>query len=166
MNHIALTGGNRVGKDTVAAYLVEHYGYKRYAFADVLHRIIEDLFEIVIDDGTKDEKQPTFDVDTPRSLMIKTASALNQTFPFYMGADKVHISPFARKLWLQLEREKPEKFVITDYRFAEEMPIVQLYDCTVIQVGSFRRMEPMCVLLNDGTKEDLYRHVDTLLAPC
>lgn len=32
--NIALTGKLRAGKDTVAEYLMERYGYARYAFGD------------------------------------------------------------------------------------------------------------------------------------
>lgn len=42
--NIALTGRLRSGKDTVAAYLVEKYGYTRVAFGDELKRHYHELF--------------------------------------------------------------------------------------------------------------------------
>lgn len=42
--NIALTGRLRSGKDTAAAYLVERYGYVRFAFGDELKRYYHELF--------------------------------------------------------------------------------------------------------------------------
>lgn len=44
--NIALTGKFRAGKDVVAAYLVEHYGYTRFAFGDELKRYAHELFDV------------------------------------------------------------------------------------------------------------------------
>lgn len=44
-NHrIAISGKMRSGKDTVAAYLCEEYGFVRMAFADKLKEVAKDLF--------------------------------------------------------------------------------------------------------------------------
>jgi dephospho-CoA kinase len=42
--NIALTGRLRSGKDSVAAYLSERYGYTRFAFGDELKRYYHELF--------------------------------------------------------------------------------------------------------------------------
>ncbi|GMK47630.1 hypothetical protein PghCCS26_47600 [Paenibacillus glycanilyticus] len=42
--NIAICGSLRVGKDSVAAYLCERYGYTRFAFADEMKRIARELF--------------------------------------------------------------------------------------------------------------------------
>jgi dephospho-CoA kinase len=41
---IALTGEMRSGKDTVGKYLVEHYGFKRFAFGDGIVKTCKKLF--------------------------------------------------------------------------------------------------------------------------
>ena len=41
---IAITGKMRSGKDAVAGYLVENYGFTRYAFGDELKRYAHELF--------------------------------------------------------------------------------------------------------------------------
>lgn len=50
--NIALTSPLRAGKDTVAAYLTEKYGYTRFAFGDELKRLAYDIFDV--DVGVKD----------------------------------------------------------------------------------------------------------------
>jgi dephospho-CoA kinase len=44
--NIALTGKLRSGKDTLAAYLTEKYGYTRFAFGDELKRYANELFDV------------------------------------------------------------------------------------------------------------------------
>lgn len=44
--HIALTGKFRSGKDTVADYLIEKYGYAKFAFGDELKRYVHELFDV------------------------------------------------------------------------------------------------------------------------
>lgn len=43
--NIALTGAMRAGKDEVARYLTEKYGYTRFAFGDELKRYANDIFD-------------------------------------------------------------------------------------------------------------------------
>jgi len=51
---IALTGKARAGKDTVASYLVERYGYYRAAFADDLKVFAKEIFPWRFSNGKKD----------------------------------------------------------------------------------------------------------------
>lgn len=53
MKPIAITGKFRSGKDTVAAHLVERYGYTRFAFGDELKRYANELFPQEFADGRK-----------------------------------------------------------------------------------------------------------------
>src|SRR5690606_18048644 len=43
---IGLTGKMRAGKDTVADYLVENYGFTRFAFGDALKRYVHEIFDV------------------------------------------------------------------------------------------------------------------------
>src|SRR5690625_5115450 len=43
---IGLTGKMRAGKDTVADYLVENYGFKKFAFGDALKRYVHEIFDV------------------------------------------------------------------------------------------------------------------------
>ncbi len=48
---LLLIGKAGAGKDTVADYLVEKYGFQRYAFADKLKEIVKDLWPDAFKDG-------------------------------------------------------------------------------------------------------------------
>lgn len=53
---IALTGKARAGKDTVASYLVERYGYYRAAFADDMKAFAREIFPWRFAHGRKDRE--------------------------------------------------------------------------------------------------------------
>lgn len=53
INFILISGKARSGKDTIAKYLIEQYGYTRWAFADKLK---ECIYKYSDWDGEKDEK--------------------------------------------------------------------------------------------------------------
>lgn len=51
---IGLTGKMRAGKDTVADYLVENYGFTKFAFANALKRYVHEIFEVSEDAKPRD----------------------------------------------------------------------------------------------------------------
>lgn len=53
---IALTGNMRSGKDTVAQYLIEHYGFNRFAFGDGIVDTTKNLFPNKYTTGEKPRK--------------------------------------------------------------------------------------------------------------
>ncbi|MGG1445028.1 AAA family ATPase [Brevibacillus laterosporus] len=67
---IALTGKMRSGKDTVADYLAEHYGFIRFAFGDGIKRVCHELFPDQFTDGKK-----------PRALLQGVGQALRTFDP-------------------------------------------------------------------------------------
>lgn len=53
---IALTSEMRGGKDTVGKYLVDHYGFQRYAFGDGIVKTAKKLFPEAFENGEKPRK--------------------------------------------------------------------------------------------------------------
>ncbi|ANY67715.1 hypothetical protein BBD42_15510 [Paenibacillus sp. BIHB 4019] len=51
--NIALTGGLRAGKDAVAAYLTQKYGYTRFAFGDGIREVTRRLYPEMYANGEK-----------------------------------------------------------------------------------------------------------------
>ena len=68
--NIALTGHIRAGKDAIGAYLVERYGYTRFAFADEIRRIGRELYPDEFRGGAK-----------PRELLQWLGQTLRQRDP-------------------------------------------------------------------------------------
>lgn len=67
MRIIGLTGYAGVGKDTVADYLVTHYGYVKYSFAKPLKDMLKVLGVDCDNRDTKELPHPTFGV-SPRVM--------------------------------------------------------------------------------------------------
>jgi len=51
---IAITGKLRSGKDSAAAYLVDRYGYTRFAFGDELKRLAHEIFDVPMEPKPRD----------------------------------------------------------------------------------------------------------------
>lgn len=74
MNLIGLTSpASRSGKDTVANYLVEKYGYKRYAFADPLRLVLLEVMDML-------------DPELADMVRLGGWDALKKEFPQLVGA--------------------------------------------------------------------------------
>jgi hypothetical protein len=56
---IGVGGEKKHGKDTVANYLVEQYGYKKMAFADKLKHLCSSAFNVPIEDCYDENKKET-----------------------------------------------------------------------------------------------------------
>lgn len=166
---IGLTGFARSGKDTVASYLVKNYGFKAFAFSDI---IIEHLKKM------------------NREVTKENMSLLGDELRKEFGNDVM-----AQFLW---ERVKNfDKIVITGFRSPAEVAFFKAKTrCILIYVEAdaeirFRRRtaedpetkkafferderdkknkgldvvidEADYTLENNGTKEELYRRVDYL----
>ena len=70
--NIILVGWRGSGKDTFADYLVKHYNYKRYAFADAVKEYSANLYDIprhLFDDPLKKNQKYAFN-KSPRDICI------------------------------------------------------------------------------------------------
>ncbi|MBC9786518.1 AAA family ATPase [Heliobacterium chlorum] len=93
---IALTGKMRSGKDAVSDYLVNHYGFRKFAFGDAIRNLCKELFPNSDEDGK------------PRALYQNVGQALRDVDP------DVWVNYVLR----QIERETgpDDDIVITDLR--------------------------------------------------
>lgn len=158
---VILSGKAGSGKDTCGEYLVS-LGFKRYAFADKLKEIARSMGW----NGEKDEKG--------RALLQELGTVGRNYDP------NLWIKPVTEKM----EKEKPEKIVITDCRFKNELDaLVKFaeehgYEVVPILVKraragltdslgehpSEKEFEnfPSIILHNNGTKRELYRRIDSI----
>lgn len=134
------------GKDTIANYLVEQYGFKRIAFADKLKDILSVMFGW-------DRK--LIEGDTPASRLWRNqidhwwASKLN--IPDFtprmalqqIGTDLIR-NHFHSDFWIiqvekELEQNPNTNFVVCDLRFENEIESIRKQNATLIRVT---RTEP------------------------
>jgi hypothetical protein len=177
---IGLSGYAQSGKDTVAEYLVEHYGYRRVAFADpirtALYRLnpkvtIADMVGVPLSTavdglGWENVKADSQDV---RELLQRMGTEVGREM---FGSDFwVHQAFTNNKVF------SDDKVVFTDVRFQNEYDQIKSY------YGKVWRVERLGVgpannhlsehqlnnasfdgiITNNSTKDDLYETLDYLM---
>ena len=178
---IGLTGYSRVGKDTVADYLVDAYGFKKIAFATALKRIVAAANPIL-----------GFDVRNP-GLLIRLQDAfeyLNEDqvkalYPEYVrllkkfGTEGIRAND--ENFWVRCLQdyllEYPGNYVITDVRFPNESDYIRFDQGGILWHidrpgaggdGHSSEQWPGYLgeshyIMNNGTLGDLYLQVDDVM---
>ena len=119
---IGLTGYAQSGKDTVAKVLVDHYGFKRVAFADPIRKLLYEMNPAVKDGDYR--LQGVIDAygwDVAKTAFPEVRRLLQD---LGVGARKV----FGEDFWVKQSLAsilEHEKTVITDVRFVNEADIVK-----------------------------------------
>jgi hypothetical protein len=173
---IALCGKKRVGKDTVANYICEKYGYKNVKFAEPLKGAVQALFGFTHDQIEHDKEtiDPTWEV-TPRQVMQ------------YVGCEFVQkkmddiIPGIGRTFFVKslLKKYQTEKIVISDMRFIHEYEGIKNEnpDNLVIKIlrseiddgdqhiseKELESIQADIVINNDKSTTDLFRHIDSII---
>lgn len=175
---IGLSGYAQSGKDTVAEYLVEHYGYRRIAFADPIREALYRLDpKIRIDEmvgaslsnavdhmGWEEVKRLSSDV---RELLQRLGTEVGREM-------------FGQNFWVDQGMKGVSKFdkvVFTDVRFPNEYKAIKEREGIVWRVERLGNApvnaHPSEVALestkfdglitNNSTKDDLYQTLDYLM---
>lgn len=123
---IGLIGNTRVGKDTIADYLVDNYEFTKFSFANQIKNVAREIF------GWNEEQLDGHKKDIPD----KTTGIIPREFFKWMGTDVMQYDfhdKFAlcnilnRSIWaysllnsIQQYIDRNENIVITDFRFMHE----------------------------------------------
>ena len=172
---VAFTGKRGSGKDTAAKALVAE-GYTLMSFADPLREILMIVYGLTMEELTdpviKEQPLNRFPWKSPRELMTTIGT---QGF-----RDLIH-----QETWVKaLERRalQHDKVVVADLRFLTEEAMLKEHGATIIRVVSPEREKndahaqhrsetemdqivPTHTVINNGTIEDLHRHVRGLVLP-
>jgi dephospho-CoA kinase len=132
---ICICGQKRSGKDTVAKFLEENYGYKNEKIAGALKDTLMPMFSFTPDQLETDLKEvvdPRWNI-TPRQAMQFVGTDLMQ---YKIQELMPHIG---RKFWIQSFIQKhlannEEPIVISDIRFIHEYEELQAYNPLVVRV--------------------------------
>jgi dephospho-CoA kinase len=183
---IGLFGQKRVGKDTIADYLSEKYGYKQMAMATQLKEACTVIFGFSYEQLYGDLKEVVderFDI-TPRRAMQ------------YLGTDvfrkhiKSIIPNIGENFWVnrvedkikQLRSENPTiNIVVSDIRCANELDMISRLGGIIIKIerpnlhllyepdmheseaGILNITGYDYSVINDGSIEELHRKIDDIL---
>lgn len=130
---IAICGLKRSGKDTIAKYITNKYGYHHMKIAKPLKDTVCNLFNINsenLENESKDMIDPTWKT-SPRTIMDFIG-----THVFQYELQKI-IPHIHRNFWINilLNNVKDRHVVISDLRFKHEYEeIIKHYNCKVIKV--------------------------------
>lgn len=117
---IGLVGKKQVGKDTVANYLVHHYGFIKHAFAAPLKAACEVLFLLeprhLNDNRLKEKTDARWD-KTPRQMMQLVGTDL-----FRKHVDRDF---WVKHMDLWLDAHHSDLVVISDVRFQNEADLIK-----------------------------------------
>jgi dephospho-CoA kinase len=128
---IAICGLKRSGKDVIADYLVEKYGYEKIKFAEPLKNAVKELFGFTEDQvGDSDDKDI---VDcrwniTPRKALQFFGTEVMQ-YKIQELLEGIDRSFFAKSLVNKITTDK--NYVISDLRFLHEYEEIIRCGCSV-----------------------------------
>lgn len=120
MTIILLRGFSHSGKDYIGQILCNKYGYKRFAFADSLKMIIQQNFKCAPRDLHTQEGK----------LEICEGDSLKRTHRQILIDEGLHLrnidaEVFARHCCSEIYLYNPDKIVITDWRYLNELAILK-----------------------------------------
>lgn len=180
---IGVTGRKYNGKDTVGNYLVEHFGYKRLAFADALKDACRCIFGFTDEQlyGSLKETQDVFWKVSPRIVLqyIGTNLLRDQlsTIMPDLGND-IWVNVIKKKILDEWTINPNQKFVVTDARFPNEVAMIKELGGTMFRIrresinavsdshSSEMGIEKLDVdheIINDKELDDLYQKIKVIL---
>lgn len=132
---IGLTGKMGAGKDTVADYLVENYGFTKVGFADALYTAVSTLFDITREQAErfKEEGYECYwakPSEWPKITATHpvTMRQLLQRFGTDVGRDQFSLNLWTVLLEKRLAADPETDYVIKDVRFDNEAKMLTFLD--------------------------------------
>tara|TARA_Y100000389_G_C17338750_1_gene452127 strand:+ start:189 stop:764 length:576 start_codon:yes stop_codon:yes gene_type:complete len=180
---IALSGKKRSGKDTVADYLVERFGFVKYGFADPIKeigKIMFDFCEQQLNTNNKEEIDKRWGI-TPRQFMQRFGTDYGQ-FVFPKHFPEIFKDINERDFWLKrfdiwYQKQNNLKIVVSDVRFLHEFEHLKKMEAYMFKIKrkdliskdghiSENELDLLdddnfnLIINNDSTKEELYEFID------
>lgn len=136
---IGINGFAGSGKDTVADYFIQNYGYKKIAMADAVKDVLAVVFgwdRAMLQGDTKESRDWRNVPDafwskqlgtefTPRIAMQQIGTDLFRNY-------------FNQEIWCMIVKRKilyaGSKVIITDLRFANEIAMAREFECMLLEV--------------------------------
>lgn len=160
MSIILLRGFSHSGKDFIGQILCNDYGYKRYAFADSLKKIVAKEFNCSLEQlHSQEGKLQICENDslkrTYRQILIDEALRLRN----------IDAGVFAKHCCSEIygfnPEDVPEKIVITDWRYPNEITILEQafpgYKITPVYI---QRLDQLKSPVNDISEYQLMNRTD------
>lgn len=176
---IGLSGYAQTGKDTIAKYLIDNYGYRRIAFADPLREALYNLDPIISDIPEVPGVSLANAVDNLGWELLKQGSPQTRNLLQRMGTE-VGRKMFGTDFWVYQAFKNvlsDDKIVFTDVRFPNEYAHIKSHFGKVFRVEkpgieavnahisetALDNYDFDGILVNDGSIEKLHETVDLLM---
>ncbi|WNF07457.1 deoxynucleotide monophosphate kinase family protein [Brevibacillus borstelensis] len=177
---IALTGRMRSGKDAIAAYLTQQYGFARFAFGDGIRKVCRELFPDQMADGKKPrallqgvgQAMRAFDPDVwVRQCLAKIAELHEYDKRLRLTPCDVVITDLRQPN--EYARLRAEGFVIIRVNASDETRIQRMidagdtFDDDTLTHETEQHVDSFAVdyeIDNDGSLAELYAQVDAVVA--
>tara|TARA_B100001093_G_C26656669_1_gene939941 strand:- start:118 stop:699 length:582 start_codon:yes stop_codon:yes gene_type:complete len=144
---IGLIGNKRVGKDTVANYLVDNFQFKKLAFADPIKEVISLLFDLDTTDNVDKEKITDYGVSL-RTLYQKFGTELMQEGIYDYFPEMEKNIP-KKMFWIQklfkkvedYQKKNHRHFIVSDVRFLHEVNYLKEKGAVLIRINKKTHLE-------------------------
>lgn len=128
---IGIVGKKGCGKDTAGEYLIEKYGYVRFAFGDKVKEVAKALFNFTDEQlygNLKDTLDERYNLK-PRQVFQRLGTEFGQ-FDIHKLFPEINMNISLRSFWTiafqDFCRDNPDKnIVITDVRFRHEYKVIK-----------------------------------------
>jgi GTPase SAR1 family protein len=176
---IGVTGKKGSGKSTVANYLVNHYNFNEYAFANTLKSICMEVFQLQTNQlyGSQQEKErrDEFWNVSPRKIMQEVGTAFREIGNRVPELDRIWVKSLHR----EIELKDKSLVVISDVRYQDEIDSIIRYkengwNAIIIKIErelteldtheSENQDLPYDYLINNNKlRKDLFENIDEIL---
>lgn len=168
---IGLAGKKGSGKDTLGNYIINQYGFIRYAFGDPVKEICRILFNFNNEQlygSLKEEIDPRFGF-APRETFQKIGTDFGRNY------FQTLFPQFDNNLWIDIFRRQyqGQNVVITDIRFQNEVDTIRSLGGKVILINKFNgytdnhpseqiNVTYDYIINNNGSIQELWESFDKL----
>ena len=136
---IGICGFQSSGKDTIADYLINNYGFKKLSFAGALKDIISIIFgwsRDKLEGLTKEDREWREEVDIWWAKSLDMPNLTPRYVLQYFGTDLFR-NHWHQDIWVKVLEKKlsdHENIVVTDCRFENEINILKKYGGKILHV--------------------------------
>jgi hypothetical protein len=156
---LLLRGFSQSGKDFIGNIICEQYGYRRFAFADSLKKIVSRTYSIPMSQLYSQDGKMEICLNDPlkrtiRQLLIDTALEIRKEQNNY----------FAMDCCQDIQQQQIRNIVITDWRFTIELETLQQFfpDASILPIH-IRRMNQTESPVYDSSEYELQHRQDYII---
>lgn len=173
---ISISGKAGAGKDTIADYLINRYGYKKISLADPIKRLVKDIFvlsdHVVYDRVAREQPLPQWGGWTVRKLL--------QTIGTELFRKNIDEEIWVKSLIFRVNSDPDSNYVVPDCRFGNELSYLTNNCKNFISIKVVRDgcdgnvgikgheseaydLKTDFVISNNGTFQDLYNAIEKII---